>query len=112
MKRVILIFVFLGVFQFTTAQVENKLESKFDFIELEHEHSDENIIHKLLHKTNVNDELIQHYTFSDINLSETFFKRSSNINCSGGFCMIHSHYHKKGLTRNRQYFDYFMKIWS
>ncbi len=34
----------------------------------------------------------------------------ADFNCSGGFCMIKSHYHKKGLTSKRQLFDYFMKI--
>lgn len=34
----------------------------------------------------------------------------ADFNCSGGFCMDESHYHKKGLTLKRQLFDYFMEI--
>jgi len=34
----------------------------------------------------------------------------TDFNCSGGFCMNKSHYHKKGLTLMRQFFGYFMKI--
>ncbi|SEK23551.1 hypothetical protein SAMN04487910_0036 [Aquimarina amphilecti] len=34
----------------------------------------------------------------------------TDFNCSGGFCMDKSHFHKKGLTLKRQLFDYFMKI--
>ncbi len=34
----------------------------------------------------------------------------ADVNCSGGFCMHESHFHKKGLTLRRQLFDYFMKI--
>ncbi|WP_298320694.1 hypothetical protein [uncultured Aquimarina sp.] len=34
----------------------------------------------------------------------------SDFNCSGGFCMDKSHFHKRGLTLKKQLFDYFMKI--
>lgn len=34
----------------------------------------------------------------------------ADFNCSGGFCMNKSHYHKKGLTLKKQYFVYFMNI--
>ncbi|WP_062058864.1 hypothetical protein [Aquimarina longa] len=34
----------------------------------------------------------------------------ADFNCSGGFCMIKSHFHKKGLTLKKQFFNYFMKI--
>jgi len=34
----------------------------------------------------------------------------ADFNCSGGFCMDKTHFHKKGLTLKRQLFDYFMKI--
>ena len=36
--------------------------------------------------------------------------KSTDFNCSGGFCMDESHYHKKGLTLRRQFFGYFMVI--
>lgn len=35
---------------------------------------------------------------------------SADFNCSAGFCMNSAHYHKKGLTLNRQLFDYFLSI--
>ncbi len=35
---------------------------------------------------------------------------SSDFNCSGGFCMNKSHFHKKGLTIKKQLFVYFMRI--
>ncbi len=34
----------------------------------------------------------------------------ADFNCSGGFCMDRSHFHKRGLTLKKQLFDYFMKI--
>lgn len=34
----------------------------------------------------------------------------ANFNCSAGFCMNRKHHHKKGLTRNRQLFNYFLNI--
>jgi hypothetical protein len=34
----------------------------------------------------------------------------SDFNCSGGFCMDKSHFHKRGLTLKKQLFNYFMKI--
>jgi len=34
----------------------------------------------------------------------------TDFNCSGGFCMNKSHYHKKGLTLKRQFFEYFVRI--
>lgn len=34
----------------------------------------------------------------------------ANFNCSAGFCMNSGHFHKKGLTLNRQLFDYFLSI--
>ncbi|WP_128755279.1 hypothetical protein [Aquimarina sediminis] len=34
----------------------------------------------------------------------------ADFNCSGGFCMNKSHFHKKGLTLKKQFFDYFMSI--
>ena len=33
-----------------------------------------------------------------------------DFNCTGGFCMKKSHTHKKGLSTQRQLFDYFMRI--
>ncbi|MBQ4821264.1 hypothetical protein [Aquimarina sp. MMG016] len=33
-----------------------------------------------------------------------------DFNCSGGFCMNKSHYHKRGLTPKKQLFGYFMSI--
>ncbi len=34
----------------------------------------------------------------------------TDFNCSGGFCMNKSHFHKKGLTIKKQLFVYFMKM--
>lgn len=34
----------------------------------------------------------------------------ADFNCSGGFCMNKSHFHKKGLSLKKQFFDYFMSI--
>ncbi|WP_378175787.1 hypothetical protein [Aquimarina sp. SS2-1] len=34
----------------------------------------------------------------------------ADFNCSGGFCMDKSHFHKRGLTLKKQLFGYFMKI--
>ncbi len=34
----------------------------------------------------------------------------ADFNCSGGFCMDKSHFHKKGLTLKKQFFGYFMSI--
>ncbi|WP_025741426.1 hypothetical protein [Aquimarina pacifica] len=34
----------------------------------------------------------------------------ADFNCSGGFCMNKSHYHKKGLTLKKQFFVYFIRI--
>ena len=34
----------------------------------------------------------------------------ADFNCSGGFCMNKSHFHKKGLTLKKQFFGYFMSI--
>lgn len=34
----------------------------------------------------------------------------ADFNCSGGFCMHESHFHKRGLTLRKQLFDYFMRI--
>jgi len=42
----------------------------------------------------------------DIITSDT----GADFNCSGGFCMDKSHFHKKGLTLKKQLFGYFMKI--
>lgn len=36
--------------------------------------------------------------------------KRTDFNCSGGFCMNELHFHKKGLTMNRQLFRYFMSI--
>lgn len=35
---------------------------------------------------------------------------NADFNCSAGFCMNRKHHHKKGLTRNRQLFNYFLDI--
>ncbi len=34
----------------------------------------------------------------------------ADVNCSGGFCMVQGHFHKKGLSIKRQLFGYFMSI--
>ncbi len=36
--------------------------------------------------------------------------QEADFNCSGGFCMNTKHYHKKGLTLNKQLFIYFLSI--
>lgn len=52
------------------------------------------------------DNLCKQVSLIDIISSDA----GSDFNCSGGFCMDKSHYHKKGITLKRQLFDYFMKI--
>ncbi|WP_108808689.1 hypothetical protein [Aquimarina spinulae] len=54
---------------------------------LDHDHADEVVLLDIL--------------FSD---------EGSDFNCSGGFCMNKSHFHKKGLSMKKQLFDYFMSI--
>ncbi len=45
-------------------------------------------------------------TLLDVILSD----EGADFNCSGGFCMNKSHFHKKGLSMKKQLFDYFMSI--
>ncbi|WP_109852367.1 hypothetical protein [Aquimarina sp. AU58] len=54
---------------------------------LDHDHADEVVLLDIL--------------FSD---------EGSDFNCSGGFCMNKSHFHKKGLSMKKQLFGYFMSI--
>lgn len=46
------------------------------------------------------------FTLIDIISSD----EGADFNCSGGFCMDESHFHKRGLTLKKQLFDYFMSI--
>ncbi len=83
---------------FHTAEIdsyvlENNDSSKkkvFSYIQEDHAHHD--------HK----DEL----SLLDIISSD----EGADFNCSGGFCMNKSHFHKKGLTIKKQLFVYFMLI--
>ncbi|KAA1244438.1 hypothetical protein [Aquimarina sp. RZ0] len=36
--------------------------------------------------------------------------KRSDFNCSGGFCMDKSHFHKKGISPKKQLFNYFINI--
>ena len=47
-----------------------------------------------------------HISLMDIITSD----EGADFNCSGGFCMDRSHFHKKGLTLKRQLFDYFITV--
>ncbi|GAA0724080.1 hypothetical protein GCM10009430_28250 [Aquimarina litoralis] len=46
------------------------------------------------------------FTLIDIISSD----EGADFNCSGGFCMDESHFHKRGLTLKKQLFNYFMSI--
>ncbi|MFD2561116.1 hypothetical protein [Aquimarina rubra] len=51
------------------------------------------------------------FGFSRISLIDIISSdEGADFNCSGGFCMDKSHFHKKGLTLKKQLFGYFMKI--
>lgn len=53
------------------------------------------------HLDHANEITLLDIIFSDV---------GSDFNCSGGFCMNKSHFHKKGLSMKKQLFDYFMSI--
>ncbi len=65
----------------------NQLEYPFLYQNLDHDHEEEIVL-------------------IDIISSD----KRTDFNCSGGFCMNELHFHKKGLTMNRQLFRYFMSI--
>lgn len=103
---------FFMVFGFTSAQTssshdllhkhENSLVSHF-----EHDMSKKNVFSYNL-RTNTQDDHTygQEIVLMDLISSEN----TADFNCSGGFCMTTSHFHKKGLTSHRQLFEYFMNI--
>lgn len=54
---------------------------------------------------------LDHDHVNDLVLLDIIFSdEGSDFNCSGGFCMNKSHFHKKGLSMKKQFFDYFMSI--
>ncbi|WP_299443507.1 hypothetical protein [uncultured Aquimarina sp.] len=63
-----------------------------------HDHSEHNEQHSHVHSESI--------SLIDIISSD----EGADFNCSGGFCMDKSHFHKRGLTLKKQLFDYFMKI--
>ncbi len=78
-----------------SAKLQKKVFSdNIDSQKHSHDHEDEFHVHD--HKV----------VLLDIISSE----ENSDFNCSGGFCMNRSHFHKKGLTLKRQFFEYFMSI--
>ncbi|WP_438422914.1 hypothetical protein [Aquimarina macrocephali] len=66
----------------------------FNIVETEHHHLEHDHDH-------ASEVVLLDIIFSD---------EGSDFNCSGGFCMNKSHFHKKGLTMKKQLFDYFMSI--
>ncbi|MEW7277423.1 hypothetical protein ABW636_02360 [Aquimarina sp. 2201CG1-2-11] len=64
---------------------------------------DSNVIQEKDHRVNHDHDKI---VLMDVLSSENH----SDFNCSGGFCMNRSHFHKKGLSSKRQLFIYFMNI--
>ncbi|MBG6130563.1 hypothetical protein IWQ47_002039 [Aquimarina sp. EL_43] len=91
-----------NIFSFLTDQpilIQNHVFSKkkvfsydFNVVETENDHADHD---------HANDVVLLDIIFSD---------EGSDFNCSGGFCMNKSHFHKKGLSMKKQLFDYFMSI--
>lgn len=60
---------------------------------------------------NIEDYHLDHDHTSKVTLLDILTsEEGSDFNCSGGFCMNKSHFHKKGLTLKKQLFDYFMNI--
>ncbi|WP_299902865.1 hypothetical protein [uncultured Aquimarina sp.] len=58
------------------------------------------------HEHHEGDLHLNSFTLIDIISSD----EGADFNCSGGFCMDESHFHKRGLTLKKQLFDYFMSI--
>ncbi|MHA7059396.1 hypothetical protein ACWGOQ_0019370 [Aquimarina sp. M1] len=67
-------------------------------------------MHPGAHKNKIQDKLhnlhSNHISLIDIISSD----EGADFNCSGGFCMDKSHFHKRGLTLKKQLFGYFIKI--
>ncbi|EZH73992.1 hypothetical protein ATO12_14015 [Aquimarina atlantica] len=91
-----------NIFSFLTDQpilIQNQAFAKkklfsydFNIVETENHHADHD---------HANELVLLDILFSD---------EGSDFNCSGGFCMNKSHFHKKGLSMKKQLFDYFMSI--
>ncbi|MDY8138322.1 hypothetical protein [Aquimarina sp. 2201CG5-10] len=55
--------------------------------------------------------ILDHDTLHELSLIDIISSdEGADFNCSGGFCMTKSHFHKKGLTLKKQFFDYFKNI--
>lgn len=78
-----------------SAKFEKRVFS-YNFQEHEHDHDHEDGFHADDHTL----------VLLDIISSD----ENSDFNCSGGFCMNRFHFHKKGLTLKKQFFEYFMRI--
>ncbi len=82
--------------------------------------SDENFVKKPPVKKKVNSYFFvlptiissEHgHQHNDISQSDFIsFDQVADFNCSGGFCMDRSHFHKKGITTKKQLFDYFIRM--
>ncbi|MDH7446827.1 hypothetical protein [Aquimarina sp. 2201CG14-23] len=78
--------------------IEKDFSYEFSLDNEVHDHSDH---HELVHDSHSHEISLIDFISSD---------SGSDFNCSGGFCMDKSHFHKRGLTLKKQLFDYFMKI--
>lgn len=62
-------------------------------------------------KSNMKIDHLDHKHHHEVSLLDIITSdEGADFNCSGGFCMNKSHFHKKGLSLKKQFFDYFMSI--
>lgn len=91
---------------------QNEVKVFLNSIDLEeNEH-----IHSLVglhidHDHEVEEDHMHNHNYITMSLDEIISSDDIiDFNCTGGFCMKKSHTHKKGLSTQRQLFDYFMRI--
>ncbi len=114
------LMAFLLVFNFVSSQsihIDTHFSDENNVIEIEHLES------LLLHNHTSEEDAEFSYTIYDLDSHEDHdhahevslidilsSDEGTDFNCSGGFCMNKSHFHKKGLTLKKQLFVYFMSI--
>ncbi|TPN83494.1 hypothetical protein [Aquimarina algicola] len=117
LSKILILLVFS--FNFGYSQFDTSHHSDKEFGQTIISEKENILFHKIsqanttiLFSCNFNEDHDHDHEHEDIALTLDFLSsdESTDFNCSGGFCMNESHFHKKGLTLNRQLFYYFISI--